>query len=190
VHFGGRRESLIGLFTLLLFHPSDAFSLTQQSFVRFGGRLSQNLCALAARRSDCLCLLCSLAMINDDAKPSVWGREAPVVRLDLAKVLYNNVMDLSPTQIAAAYRTTNSPIARVLMGRFAVVPPELEEKCPPIRSCAVIRLHTSKECCGRIAEIVAEEYLFLKSYLFEGTELQGAEPAFLEIDGIVIENSV
>jgi hypothetical protein len=185
VALGGRRESLIGILTLLLFHPSGALAQAQIDFVRAGGVLSRRLCAVTGEPSDYLCVLCSIAMIDDDATPAVWGRDPPLVRLGLAKVLYGSALEVTPGQIVAAWQATRSPIARAVMGRIAGPPIEALEKCPPIVDAVIVRLHESKAWVERICEVVAEAYLFIKSYLFEGTGLPQAQPAFTELDNIV-----
>jgi hypothetical protein len=53
----------------------------------------------------------------------------------------------------------------------------------------VIALHQSKLWISRITEIVAEAFLFIKSYLFAGTGLAQAAPPFTEIDSVVEEVS-
>jgi hypothetical protein len=189
VALGGRRESLIGVLTLLLFHPSGALAQAQVDFVRAGGALSRRLCALTGEPSDYLCVLCSLATLDDDATPAVWGRDAPLVRLGLAKALYNSAVDVTPAQVVAAWRATASPIARAMMGRFAAPPPDALEKCPPLENPVVVRLHESKAWVERTCDIVAEAYLFIKSYWFTGTGLAQAQPAFTEIDAIVAERA-
>jgi hypothetical protein len=187
VSLGGRREALIGVLTLLLFHPTSSFLQYQIDFVQGGGQLSRRLCAPTNDNSDYLCVLCSLAMVDDDATPAVWGREPPLIRLGLAKMLYSATMDLTAGQIVAAYRATGSPLARALMSRLAVIPPDAQEKCPPMSRWAVTSLHKSELWIGRVGEIVAQAYLFIKSYLFAGTELTQAAPAFTEIDSIVLD---
>jgi hypothetical protein len=185
VGLGGRRESLIGVLTLLLFHPSESFLEYQIAYVRAGGQLSQKLCAVTNENSDYLCLLCALAMLEDDATPSVWNREAPIVRLGLAKVLFNTTVELSPWQIVAAYKITASPLARVLMTRVTA-PQDAQDKCPPL-SCEIMPLHKYPAWIKKVADLVGQAYLYIKSYLFTDTGLTQAAPPFTEIDAIVAE---
>lgn len=188
VSLGGRRESLISVLTLLLFHPSDVFARSQIEYIeQGGGQLSRRLCSLTNENSDYLCLLCSLAMLNDDATPAVWTREAPLVRLGLAKVLFNSTMDATAGQLVSAYRVTGSPIARALMSKVSVVSQDAREKCPPMYKYLVTELHHSDVWVPRVGEIVAQAYLFIKSYLFAGTGLTQSAPSFSEIDSIVSE---
>lgn len=187
VNLGGRRESLIGVLTLLLFHPSDSFLDHQITFVQQGGQLSRRLCTLTSENSDYLCLLCSLAMLNDDATPAVWTREPPLIRLGLAKVLFNSTMELTYGQLVMAYRATGSPIARALINKISIVPQDAKDKCPPMCRYAVTNLHHSDMWVPRVAEIVAQAYLFVKSYLFTGTGLNLVPPSFSEIDSVVAE---
>jgi hypothetical protein len=187
VHFGGRRESLISLLTLLMFHPSQTFTPYQVDFVKKGGQLSVRLCATTGDISDLLCLLCSLSMLHDDANPPITGKDKNAVRLGLAKLLGNSTLSVSPKNVVAAYEATKSPIARVIMGKLNASR-SYQNHCPPIMDCVVVRPHESNIWTKQIEKIVANTYLFIKSFWFQGTGVAQALPDFGIFDSLVAES--
>jgi hypothetical protein len=185
VHLGGRRESLISLLTLLMFHPSQTFTPYQIDFINKGGQLSARLCATTGDISDLLCLLCSLSM-HDDANPPITGKDKNAIRLGLAKLLGNSVLSVSPKSVVAAYEATNSPIARVIMGKLNASR-SYQTRCPPITDCVVVRPHESAAWTKQIEKIVANTYLFIKSFWFQGTGISQTLPDFGILDTLVAE---
>jgi hypothetical protein len=186
VHLGGRRESLISLLTLLMFHPSQTFTPYQIDFVRKGGQVSTKLCATTGDISDLLCLLCSLSMLEDDANPPITGKDKNAIRLGLAKLLGNSTLSVSPKSVVAAYEATKSPIARVIMGKLNASR-SYQLKCPPITDRLVVRPRESPTWTTQIQKIVANTYLFIKSFWFQGTGVAQALPDFGIFDSLVPE---
>jgi hypothetical protein len=183
VHLGGRRESLISLLTLLMFHPSQTFTPYQIDFVKKGGQLSARLCATTGDISD---LLCSLSM-HDDANPPITGKDKNAIRLGLAKLLGNSALSVSPKSVVAAYEATKSPISRVIMGKLNASR-SYNDMSPPITDCVVVRPHKSEAWAAQIQKIVANTYLFIKSFWFQGTGVAQALPDFGIFDSLVAES--
>ena len=78
VFAGGRNESIIGLLTLLMFHPSGSFNRYTTEFLEQGGQLSAKLVQIENNDTDLMCMLCAVAIQRDDAKPSLPPPTIPV----------------------------------------------------------------------------------------------------------------
>jgi hypothetical protein len=189
VHGGGRRESIISILTVLMLHQSLILVPAQKEFVRAGGNLSTQLCQIAGDNTDVGCMLCSLAMRDDDAQPSLASQNSSVVRIALAKAMMSaEITGYSPEAIAGAYQLTQSPLARVILGRLKAVDQQIETLCPPIRDYVFTMPHDSKFITHWLEQTVAKQYLYTKSFLFTGTGLQQIPPTFTELDSLVSES--
>jgi hypothetical protein len=186
---GGRRESIITILTVLLFHPSESIVPVQKDYIARGGRLAMQLARLANDNTDLACLLCSLGIRGEDAQPSLASQDPAILRVALTRILMNSaITGLAPADVAKAFQITKSPLARVVMGLLGGKDPQAEAKCPPIKDFVFTKPHDSDFVRSWVVETVAKTYLYTKSFLFTGTGIQTGLPELTHLDNLVSES--
>ena len=190
VHVGGRKGSIISLLTLLMFHPGGDFTPHAQSFVRSGGRLSQELVKVAGNETDLMCMLCAVSLTNDDAKVALNMSDANLCRLALLKTLMAKRVENTPEEVVAAWHTTRSPLARAVMARVAVpIPPEVRDQCEPLADAVFTDPHESEKWMHWFPQAIADMFLFTESFLFTRTGIRPLPTSFEPLDALVTSSS-
>jgi hypothetical protein len=188
VSLGGREESIISLFSVLLFHATAIFTGYDRVFLEAGGQICSQLLIVNDRFSDVLCFLCALGFPEDHVQPPLKQRNEHLVRLGLVKALMTESVNYTGEVIAGAFQMTQSLLARALMARIGRnVSAGVKELCQPLKDFVFRKPCESEVFLGWIEEALSQLFLSAKSVLLEGTGLRVRMPDFKVLDSLILQ---
>lgn len=191
IHSGGRSMSLISLFGLLLFHPSDDFKRYTSQFVENGGVISANLCTLFNDDTDFISYLTSLGSSEKNLPIPISSISNPdVLRLGLLKIIVDGEpYAVRPNDIFHICKTYDWVLAKYLYSHTPNLTQEQLAEIPINENITFLEPRTQEWFLKWVTETISQLFLYGKSLWFVEADATIELPSFEVLDHLAVYNS-